>query len=105
MRPLDAHSPTAGWLDLGAGWLFDSIRDAVVVADAETGRIALWNPAATQLFGFTPDDVLGQALPDLIGDLQEAPQWTAARAGSSDPDLVELFARRKDDSEVLVELA
>jgi PAS domain S-box-containing protein len=104
MHSLDAHSQAGGWLDLGAGWLFDSIRDAVVVADAETGRIALWNPAATELFGFTPDDVLGLALPELIADLQEAPEWTTARTGGSGPDLVELFARRKDDSEVLVEL-
>src|SRR6267378_5684889 len=96
--------PADGWLDLGPGWLFDSIRDAVVVADAETGRIALWNPFASELFGFTSDDVLGHALPDLIADLQEAPQWTAARAAGSGPDLVELFARRKDQSEVLVEL-
>ena len=78
MHSLDGHSQAAGWLDLGAGWLFDSIRDAVVVADAQTGRIALWNPAATELFGFTSDDVLGNALPDLIADLHEAPQWTAA---------------------------
>ena len=74
MHSLDAHSHAGGWLDLGAGWLFASIRDAVVVADAGSGRIALWNPAATELFGFTSEDVLGLALPELIADLQEAPQ-------------------------------
>src|SRR6266851_1417234 len=103
MDSQDAPPRAGGWLDLGAGWLFDSIRDAVGVADAETGRIARWNPGATELFGFTSDDVLGYALPDLIADLQEAPQWTAARAAGSGPALVELFARRKDESEVLVE--
>ena len=36
-----------GWLDLAPGWLFASIRDAVVVARADTGRIALWNPATS----------------------------------------------------------
>jgi PAS domain S-box-containing protein len=40
------------------------IADAVVVADRE-GRIALWNPAATRLFGYSEDEALGQPL-DLI---------------------------------------
>src|SRR5260370_8479555 len=101
MPSLDAHSHTGGGLHLGAGWLFDSIRDAVVVADAETGRIALWNPAVTELFGFTSDDVLGHALPDLIAALQEAPQWTAARASRSGPDLIQLFPQRNPESELL----
>ena len=30
-----------GWLDVGPGWLFTSIRDAVVVADAGTAHILL----------------------------------------------------------------
>ena len=30
--------------DFGIGQLFWAIRDAVVVGDAETGRIVLWNP-------------------------------------------------------------
>ena len=64
-------APSTTWLDLGPGWLFDSIRDAVVVADADTGRIALWNPVATELFGYTSDEVLGVALSDLIDDLRE----------------------------------
>ena len=50
-----------GWLDLGPGWLFASIRDAVIVADARSGRIALRNPAATDLLGFEPDEVVGKA--------------------------------------------
>jgi PAS domain S-box-containing protein len=104
MDPLDSRPHADIWLDLGAGWLFAGIRDAVVVADAADGRIALWNPAATELFGFSSDEVLGQPLPDLLVDLHEAPQWIAARAGRSAPELVELFARRKHGPEVLVEL-
>ena len=32
--------------DLGIGRLFEDVRDAVIVADAATGQIVLWNPAA-----------------------------------------------------------
>ena len=38
--------------DLGIGNLFEAVRDAVVVADARTGRIVLWNPAASKIFGY-----------------------------------------------------
>ncbi len=37
--------------DLGIGRLFERVRDAVIVADAHSGRIVLWNPAATEIFG------------------------------------------------------
>ena len=91
------------WLDLGPGWLFDSIRDAVVVAHADTGRIALWNPVASQLFGYTPSEALGVVLSDLIDDLHETPEWAAARSDGSTRQTVELFARSKDGREVCVE--
>ena len=39
--------------DLGIGHLFERVRDAVIVADAQTGRIALWNPAAERIFGYS----------------------------------------------------
>src|SRR5690242_17399021 len=100
----DASPRADGWLDLGAGWLFDSIRDAVIVADAATGHVALWNPAATELFGFTADEVLGRPLADLVIDLAEAPEWALTCAGSAAPQTVELFAHRKHATDVCVEL-
>ena len=39
--------------DLGMRSLFESIRDAVIVADANTGRIVLWNPAAENIVGYS----------------------------------------------------
>jgi PAS domain-containing protein len=39
--------------DLGIGKLYEAVRDAVVVADAHTGRIVLWNPAASRIFGYS----------------------------------------------------
>ncbi len=32
------------------------IRDAVIVAEAPSGRVVLWNPAATALFGYTAEE-------------------------------------------------
>src|SRR5258708_33963767 len=96
----DLHPSPEGWLDLGPGWLFASIRDAVIVADAENGRIALWNPAATQLLGFEADEVVGLALHDLVHDLDETRQWNAARSGDASRAALELLALRKDVGEV-----
>lgn len=51
---------------LGIGRLFDTIREAVVVADVETGRIVLWNRAAAAIFGHSPEQALGQKLEILM---------------------------------------
>src|SRR5690242_16367025 len=91
----DPHVSPDGWLDLGPGWLFASIRDAVIVADAATGRIALWNPAATHLLGFEPDEVVGLGLGELIHDVCETRQWDTARTGGTTVGTLELFARCK----------
>ena len=45
--------------DLGFGRLFSSIRDAVIVAEANSGRIVLWNPAAEEIFGYPLSEALG----------------------------------------------
>jgi PAS domain S-box-containing protein len=100
----DLPASPDGWLDLGPGWLFASIRDAVIVADAETGSIALWNPAATHLMGFEPDEVVGLVLGELIHDLHQTRQWDTARNGNSSESTLELFARRKHGPDVCVEL-
>jgi diguanylate cyclase (GGDEF)-like protein/PAS domain S-box-containing protein len=44
--------------DLGIGKLFENVRDAVIVAEAATGRIVLWNLAATEVFGYSPSEAL-----------------------------------------------
>jgi PAS domain S-box-containing protein len=93
-----------GWLDLGPGWLFTGIRDAVVVAEADSGRIVLLNPAATELFEYSTEDALELKLTDLVEDLAATPQWTATLAGGASRRTVELFARRKLGGEVCVEL-
>lgn len=98
-RKLD---PDRGWLDLDPGWLFTNIRDAVVVVEAESARITLWNPAATELFGYDAAEVRGHLLWELFDELAHAPEWSTAQCGSR--QTIELFARHKAGLELCVEL-
>lgn len=61
--------PTAATIrpqDLGFGVLFGVVRDAVVVADVRSQEIVLWNAAAGDIFGYTPDEVVGRPLEVLV---------------------------------------
>jgi PAS domain S-box-containing protein len=98
--------------DLGFGVLFWSIRDAVVVGEAESGLIALWNPAAEALFGYPATEAVGMPLEALVPErLREAHRAGLARyaAGGSGPLLeastaIEVPALRKGGQEIDVEL-
>jgi diguanylate cyclase (GGDEF)-like protein/PAS domain S-box-containing protein len=52
--------------DLQTGYLSDFIQDALIVVDAHTGRIVLWNPAAEVVFGYTQDEAIGMAVETLV---------------------------------------
>lgn len=52
--------------DLGFGRLFEKIRDGVIVADAKTQHIVLWNSAATAIFGYSSFEALGLRVEDLV---------------------------------------
>ncbi len=74
--------------------IFDSLPDAVVICD--TGyRIRLVNPAFTETFGFTQDEVLGKSCGSLCERPQDAERF--GRPGSpvagSRPEIM-LFRRR-----------
>jgi PAS domain S-box-containing protein len=99
--------------DLGFGTLFESIRDAVIVADANTQRIVLWNPAAEKMFGYSTSEALElrvEALvPENLKDDHRAGIARYAETGQgpyidSDNPL-ELPALKKDDEEIHVELS
>jgi PAS domain S-box-containing protein len=97
---------------LGFGVLFWNIRDAVIVGEAESGQIALWNPAAETLFGYPATEAVGMSLEMLVPErLLEAHRAGLARyaAGESGPLLtsdrpVEVPALRRDGEEIAVEL-
>jgi diguanylate cyclase (GGDEF)-like protein/PAS domain S-box-containing protein len=99
--------------DLGIGRLYEAVRDAVVVADARTGRIVLWNPAASRIFGYSRTEALGLFVEALIPpDLRDRHRAGLARyretgtgryVGSDEP--LELPALRKGGEEIRVELS
>jgi len=99
--------------DLGFGKLFDRIRDAVIVADANSQRITLWNAAAAKMFGYSTSEALELRVEALVPE----PLKAAHRAGiahyaetghgpyiDSDAPL-ELPALTKSGEEIYVELS
>src|SRR5919206_1333031 len=63
--------------DLGFGRLFEKIRDAVIVADAQTQRIVLWNAAAAKMFGYSASEAMKMRVEGLVPE----PLKAAHRAG------------------------
>src|SRR5215203_5546932 len=98
--------------ELGIGELFGRIREAVIVADARNQRIVLWNPAATNIFGYS----ISEALELNIEKLVPEPLKTQHRAGITryaetghgpyidSRRLLELPALTKGGEEIYVEL-
>ncbi|HEU4480855.1 MAG TPA: PAS domain S-box protein [Actinomycetota bacterium] len=99
--------------DFGIGRLFWDIQEAIVVGDAGTEEIVLWNPAATLVFGYLPDEAIGMPLHRLVPErlrddhLRGIAAYRAtghgALVGATKP--AELPALRKDGSEISIELS
>jgi PAS domain S-box-containing protein len=99
--------------DLGIGKLFKRIQDAVIVADAKTQRIVLWNPAAAKMFGYSTSEALELKVEALVPESLKAQHRKGiaryAKTGhgtyiDSDAPL-DLPALRKDGEEISVELS
>lgn len=98
--------------DIGFGRLFYDMRDAVVVGDVNTGLIALWNPAAEAMFGYTQEEAIGISIEVLMPEgLRTAHRAGLGRfqmtgegkiVGGTIP--VQIAARRKGGEEFSVEL-
>jgi PAS domain S-box-containing protein len=99
--------------DLGFGRLFERVRDAVIVADASTQRIVLWNAAAARMFGYSVTEAMKMRVEALVPE----PLKAAHRAGiaryaetgrgpyiDSDAPL-DLPAVRKNGEEIKVEMS
>jgi PAS domain S-box-containing protein len=99
--------------DLGFGRLFERIRDAVIVADASTQRIVLWNAAAAKMFGYSASEALKLRVEELVPEPLKAAHRTGitryANTGhgryiDSDAPL-DLPAVRKNGKQINVELS
>ena len=99
--------------DLGIGHLFERVRDAVIVADAHTGRIVLWNQAATEVFGYSVTEALEMNAEELVPErLRERHRSGLARYRESghgtyidSHELLELPAVRKTGEEIRIEMS
>ena len=92
--------------------LIERIRDAVVVAEAQTGRIVVWNAAATRIFGYSSSEVLGHSWTVIVPERLKA-QCEAGMARYRDTGhgpyidsnaVLELPAVRKDKEEITIEI-
>ena len=111
MAPTETNPPPPARIDEHVfRTLFAAYPDALVVADAE-GRIVLANPAAARLLGYAVDELVGlnvEALvPDAIRPRHAAYRKTYAHQPVARPmgTQMELVAKRRDGSEVMVEIA
>ena len=98
--------------DLGMGRLFESVRDAVIVSEADTGGVVLWNPAAGVIFGYSAAEAIGMSVEEIVPDRLKA-LHRAGMAGYRDTghgqyvdsnEVLSLPAVRKGGEEIRVEL-
>jgi len=98
--------------DLGIGRLFESVWDAVIVTQENTGRIVLWNPAAAKIFGYPPSEAVGMPFEALfpthleahhLGGLARHRDAGNARHTGSDV-VLDLPAVRKTGEEIRIEM-
>jgi diguanylate cyclase (GGDEF)-like protein/PAS domain S-box-containing protein len=99
--------------ELGTDQLLESVRDAVVVADARTGRIVLWNSAATKIFGYSSSEALEHSWTVIVPERFKT-QCEAGMARYRDTGhgpyidshvVLELPAVRNDGEEITIEIA
>jgi PAS domain S-box-containing protein len=99
--------------DLGIGRLFERIRDAVIVADAESQRIMLWNPGATGMFGYSSSEALELKVEALVPEPLKAQHRAGiaryAKTGHGSyidsHEVLELPAVRKNGEHISIELS
>jgi PAS domain S-box-containing protein len=100
------HQPK--WIDVSAQWLLDATPDALLVV-SQTGEIVVANSQAEKLFGYVREDLIGRSIESLIPPRFRAEFRYHREQFFEDPRVrpisVELFALRKDATEVPVEIS
>ncbi len=89
----------------------DAARDAIIMIDNE-GKITFWNPAAVSIFGWHESEALGQDIHQMLApDCFKAAYskglalFRSTGQGDAVGRTVELRARKKDGSEIPIELS
>lgn len=88
--------------------MIDDSPEVVIVADTE-GLIRFWNAAATELFGHSATEAIGQSLDVIIPEAQRARHWAGyqrvMQSGETryGRELLAVPAVRKDGSRISVE--
>jgi len=91
--------------------ILESSRDAILMMDSE-GAVSYWNPAASRIFGYTRDEVVGRSLHELLTPERYRETHRTAYAeflsggrGAVPGKTLELQAVRKDGTEITVALS
>lgn len=106
-RRLQSHIEPPPPTELTLGPLFLHTHDAVVVGNAQTGRIVRWNPSAERLFGCSVEDAIGQPVDVLISPAI-LPLYRAGITlyrGDEAPRPFRLRVPRSEGGDVTVELS
>jgi PAS domain S-box-containing protein len=85
--------------------LWNQVHDAVIVTDLE-GTIHLWNSGAERVYGYTSQEIVGKPIgwlyfPEDFGVMKRE---VLAPLGTKDLHEVALRNRRKDDTEIFIDL-
>jgi PAS domain S-box-containing protein len=75
-RTVLTHSPDGSGETLLRASILDAVGEAVVATDLQ-GHILYWNSAATDLYGWEAEDVLGSVVTDVLGDAGTAREAAA----------------------------
>src|ERR1044071_6028436 len=97
------------WFDNPSGWLAAIVQssDDAIVGKTLDSVIRSWNVGATRLFGYSPEEAIGQSVLMLIPkDLQHEEAQIVARLSRGDRvDHYETVRLRKDGTEIEVSLS
>ncbi len=90
--------------------LFEYATEGIIVSD-KTGKIIKANPSSERLFGYDPGELLGKKIEDLVprkysgSHVKHREEYNAHPRARSMGKNMDLYAKRKDDSEFPVEIS